>query len=253
MTSELISALEKDRSGLLLRVTAHMFRQQSDLLEQQAAVLERMATNPCSPSSWVVDEPSPESRQRQQVQESATALAVKSYESMLQVQKRVDYLERLLARNGIKRIIRKPMSDMPKQRKVSKDSKTAFYWFRQQYAPAIVEEIGASSLWDNAVRQRLLKLWSTMNPQQRLPFWEKAQAEAAREKKEKSSAKHSGKKKSSGDADSRRKAVSYEETESNESKVQSHPSTDDQFDPKEKTDNGGNDEDSVDENLLIRV
>jgi hypothetical protein len=86
MTSELISALEKDRSGLLLRVTAHMFRQQSDLLEQQAAVLERMATNPCSPSSWVVDEPSPESRQRQQVQESATALAVKSYESMLQVQ-----------------------------------------------------------------------------------------------------------------------------------------------------------------------
>ena len=226
MISELISAHEKDRSGLLLRVTAHMFRQQSDLLEQQAAVLERMATDPHSPSSWVVDEPSPESRQRQLLQENTAALAVKSYESMLQVQKRVDYLERLLARNGIKQITRKPMSDMPKpkHRKVSKDSKTAFYWFRQQYAPAIVEEIGASSLWDNAVRQRLLKLWSTMNPHQRLPFWEKAQAEIAREKEEKARAKDLAKKKRPKDDESMRQPVSSDDTASNDPNVTSHPS-----------------------------
>jgi hypothetical protein len=252
MMSELISGHDKDRSRLLLRMTAHMFRQHSDLLEQHAAVLERMATNPCSPSSWAVDEPSPESLQRQQVQENTAALAVKSYESMLQVQKRIDYLERLLARNGIKQITRKPTSAMPKHRKVSKDSKTAFYWFRQQHGPAILEEFGVSSLWDNAVGQKLLKLWSTMNPHQRLPYWEKAQAEAAREKKEKSNAKGLAKKKLSESKDSRRKSVSNE-SESGESKVPSPPNADDKEDGMETTDNYGNDKDGDHECLRVEV
>jgi hypothetical protein len=254
MMSELISGHEQDRSRLLLRVTAHMFRQHSDLLEQQAAVLERMATNPFSPSSWAVDEPSPESRQREQVQENASALAVKSYESMLQVQKRVDYLERLLARNGIKQITRKPMSEMPKRRKVSKDSKTAFYWFRQQHGPAIMEEFGVSSLWDSAVRQKLLKLWSTMNPHQRLPFWEKAQAEAAREKKEKTNAKGLAKRKPSAGKDSRRKSVSSnEESESGEPNIPSHPNADDKDDCAETTGNYGNDTDGDHDCLRVDV
>ena len=180
---------EKQRTTLILSVAAKMFRQHSDLFEQQAAVLERIASDPQSPSSWAVEEPSPESRQRQIIQENTTALAVKSYESMLQIQKRVDYLERLLARNGIKRIIRKPTSEIPRKRRITTNSKTAFYWFRHDHGPAIAEEYGVPNISDNLVRQKLLKLWAAMNPSQRLPYWEKAQEEIERDSATKSSAK----------------------------------------------------------------
>lgn len=177
-----------------MRVAAKMFRQHSDLFEQQAAVLERIASDPQSPSSWAIDEPSPESRQRQIIQENTTALAVKSYESMLQIQKRVDYLERLLARNGIKRIIRKPTSELPSKRRTTTNSKTAFYWFRHDHGPVIAEELGVPNISDNLVRQKLLKLWAAMNPSQRLPYWEKAQEEIERDSAMKSTAKVSSKK-----------------------------------------------------------
>ena len=182
---------EKHRTTLILRVVAKMFRQHSDLFEQQAAVLERIASDPQSPSSWAVDEPSPESRQRQIVQENTTALAIKSYESMLQIQKRVDYLERLLARNGIKRIIRKPTSAIPKKRRITTHSKTGYYWFRHDHGPAIAEEYGVPTVTDNLVKHKLLKLWAAMNPNQRLPYWEKAQEEIERDAATKATANSS--------------------------------------------------------------
>lgn len=185
---------EKHRTTLILGVAAKMFRQHSDLFEQQAAVLERIASDPQSPSSWAIDEPSPESRQRQIIQENTTALAVKSYESMLQIQKRVDYLERLLTRNGIKRITRKPTSEIPCKRRTTTNSKTAFYWFRHDHGPAIAEEFGVPNISDNLVRQKLLKLWAAMNPNQRLPYWEKAQEEIERDSAMKLTAKKSSKK-----------------------------------------------------------
>ena len=151
-----------------------MFRQHSDLFEQQAAVLERIATNPLSPTSWQVEEASPESLQRKLVHENVTALAIKSYESMLQVQKRVDYLERLLGRNGIRRIDRKKIP-LRKSKKVHKSMKTAYYWFRQEHGPAIMDEFGAKTVYVPEVQKKLLKMWSTMNPSQRSPYWEQAQ------------------------------------------------------------------------------
>lgn len=193
MTSDL-GGNEKHRTTLILAVASKMFRQHSDLFEQQAAVLERIASDPQSPSSWAIDEPSPESRQRQVVQESTAALAIKSYEGMLQIQKRVDYLERLLARNGIKRIIRKPTSEIARKRRITTHSKTAFYWFRHDHGPAIAEEYGVPNISDNVVRQKLAKLWAAMNPSQRLPYWEKAQEEIERDAATKATAKSSSKK-----------------------------------------------------------
>ena len=95
------AALPHERGGPLMRLTADMFRQHSDLYLKQAAILERIATNPTDPVSWQLEEPSPESIQDCLLRENTAALAVKSYQSMLQVQQRVDYLERLMIRNGI--------------------------------------------------------------------------------------------------------------------------------------------------------
>ena len=166
---------EQQKTTLVLSVVAKMFRQHADLFEQQAAVLERIATDPTVPSSWATDEPSPESLQRQLIRENTTAVAIKSYESMLQVQKRIDYLERLMTRNGIQRIHRKPSSAIPTTKSFPNDSKTAFYWFKHDHAPAIAKELGISNTSDNRVRQKLLKLWAAMNPHDRMPFWQRAQ------------------------------------------------------------------------------
>jgi hypothetical protein len=85
----------------LLRLTADMFRQHSELYLKHAAVLERVGSNPSEPLAWQLEEPSPEKIQDKLLQEHAAELAVKGYQSMLQVQKRVDYMEGLMIKNGI--------------------------------------------------------------------------------------------------------------------------------------------------------
>lgn len=95
--------LPRNKSSMVLRMTAQMFHQHSEIFLRQAAVLERMASNPSDPSSWNLEEPSPESVQDRLHNENAVSLAIKSYESMLEVQKRVDYMERLMLYNGVEK------------------------------------------------------------------------------------------------------------------------------------------------------
>lgn len=93
--------LPKFKSPLIARLTADMMRQHSRLYLQHAAVLERLAQDPNSPQNWMLTEESPEHIAARLQQEETTTLAVKSYEGMLQVQKRVDHMERLMTRNGM--------------------------------------------------------------------------------------------------------------------------------------------------------
>jgi hypothetical protein len=95
------AVLPAQKQGLLLRLTADMFRQHSELYLKHAAVLERVASNPSDPLAWQLEEPSPESIQDKLLQENVAALAVKGYQSMLQVQKRVNFMEGLMMKNGI--------------------------------------------------------------------------------------------------------------------------------------------------------
>jgi hypothetical protein len=95
------AALPVQKQAQLLRLTADMFRQHSELYLKHAGVLERVASNPSDPLAWQLEEPSPEQIQDKLLQEHAADLAVKGYHSMLQVQKRVDYMEGLMIKNGI--------------------------------------------------------------------------------------------------------------------------------------------------------
>jgi hypothetical protein len=56
---------------------------------------------PAPLNNWMLEEESPERIAARLQQEETTTLAVKSYEGMLQVQKRVDHMERLMTRNGM--------------------------------------------------------------------------------------------------------------------------------------------------------
>jgi hypothetical protein len=171
-------------SRQILRATADMFRQRADLYEQQAAMLERMATLSHYPSAtWsaeIEQEPSPESLKRQWTLENAPiVLAVKSYEAMLQLQKRVDNVERLMKQNGIK-----PLGGYVKSRtkevkwrptmsrKSGNLSKDSFNCFKHLYGPMIADEMKEKCRTTPVVQGHLLKIWSTMNPRQRLSYVE---------------------------------------------------------------------------------
>lgn len=157
---------------ILLRMTADMFRQHSDLFLQQAATLERISSSPANPDCWNFTESSPEAIQTSIHQEQLKILAVKSYESMCQVQKRVDYIERLVMRNGI------GMKIIPKVRKAplpklhankAMKATTPMFWFSQDHGERIAQDFGSSH-----VKHELTKLWTSMNPAQRKPYILKA-------------------------------------------------------------------------------
>jgi hypothetical protein len=96
-----MAELPRFKCPLVLKLAADMFRQQSDLYLHHAAILERISKDPANPESWMLQEETPEVLERRIRQDETTTLAIKSYESMLQVQKRVDGMERLMSRNGV--------------------------------------------------------------------------------------------------------------------------------------------------------
>jgi len=155
-----------DHSPLLLRLAADMFRKHSDLFLQQAATLERISATPAKPESWNLTEASPESIQASIRQEQLSDLVVKSYESMCQVQKRVDYLEQLLIINGVGTelipSIKKP--SIPRTR-----GKLPMFWLAQEHGDRLAQEFGSKK-----VKHELIKLWHSMNPAQRMPYIIKA-------------------------------------------------------------------------------
>mmetsp|Transcript_23336 Transcript_23336/g.35351 ORF Transcript_23336/g.35351 Transcript_23336/m.35351 type:complete len:413 (-) Transcript_23336:78-1316(-) len=171
---------------LLLRLVADMFRQQADLYSEQALILEQVATAPHRPSSWKTQVETPERLQQQILQERTSAVAMKSYEGMLQVQKRVDYLDGLLRRSGIKKIFRESHlanlnAKLPLwQRYYKKDQ--PMYWFRRENFDHIMEEVklenpsDSKTRWNTLAKKKIEALWSSMNPAQRLPYVQKAQA-----------------------------------------------------------------------------
>jgi hypothetical protein len=173
--SEQLLDVESKRSPVLLRLTAEMFRQHSDLFLQHAAVLERVATHPNDPSSWKIEEEPPESVQKTLLRENVTALAIKSYESMLLVQKRVDYLETVMRRNGL-RPLRRAVKEVPKKVLLPATAKNAFYWFRHEHGPRFAEEAGVKDIYSHQVKNKLAAIWETMSPSQRLPYMKKAKA-----------------------------------------------------------------------------
>lgn len=89
------------KSPLVLRLTADLFRQHADLYQQHAAILERVSANPNSIQAWQLEEPCPERIAARVQEEETTTLALKGYQGMLQVQKRVNHMERLVKRNGV--------------------------------------------------------------------------------------------------------------------------------------------------------
>lgn len=95
--------LPRFKCPLVLKLVADMFRQQSDLYLHHAAILERISSSPASPQNWMLQEETMEQVERNIRQDKTTTCAIKSYESMLQVQKRVDGMERLMIRNGMSR------------------------------------------------------------------------------------------------------------------------------------------------------
>ena len=157
---------------ILLRMAADMFRQHSNLFLQQAATLERISSSPTNPESWKLTEPSPESIQTSIQQEQLKILAVKSYESMCQVQKRVDYMERLIMRNGVamKIIPKVKKAPLPKlHANKAMKATTPLFWFSQDHRERIAQDFGSSN-----VKRELTKLWTSMNPAQRKPYILKA-------------------------------------------------------------------------------
>lgn len=154
-----------------------MFRQHSDLFLQQAAVLERVATCPTDPDSWRIDEEAPESVEQKLLKENVSLLAKKSFEGMLQVQKRVDWLERAVTRKGIKprRQSSATNKNPPKAKRIPTSIGTAYFHFSNEHGPRIGASMGLKSHKVHAVRSELLRIWSTMNPQERLPYLEKAE------------------------------------------------------------------------------
>lgn len=95
------SELPTQKSPLVLRLTADMFRQHAELYQKHAAILERISSNPNALESWQLSEETPENIAARIQQEETTTLALKGYNSMLQVQKRVDHMEQLMKRNGM--------------------------------------------------------------------------------------------------------------------------------------------------------
>lgn len=164
----------KGRSPPLLRLTAEMFRQHASMFLQQAAVLERVAMEPTDPTSWKIREEAPENVQKRLLQENVGLLAMKSYESMLQVQKRVDCLERMLKEQGVKIEARTKPSPI-EEPILPEKAKDPFYWFRQEQGPEIAEALGTSDINADSVTSKLRRIWNTMNPEHRLPFKRKAQ------------------------------------------------------------------------------
>ena len=163
---------KSDPSPLLLRLAADMFRQHADLFLQQAATLERISASPADPDAWNLTEASPESIQASIHQDLVTTVAMKSFESMCQVQKRVDYLERLMMRNGIgaKRIPKEPRPPLPTlHAKQMKEATTPLFWLTQEHGERLDEEVGTEN-----VNHELVKLWNSMNPAQRKPYIVKA-------------------------------------------------------------------------------
>jgi hypothetical protein len=170
---------------LLLRLAADMFRQHSDLFLQQAATLERISACPADPESWNLTEPSPESIQASLQREQITSLAIKSYESMCQVQKRVDYMEQLMMRNGVgtKIIPKVKKPPVPKlHANKAKQANTPLFWLTRDHGERLAQEFGSEN-----VKHELIKLWASMNPAQRRPYVLKAETtkrEKVRAKKE---------------------------------------------------------------------
>lgn len=177
-------------SKLLLRLVADMFRQQADLYSQQAVILERVATAPHLASSWKIGDETPEMLQKRLLQGRTSAVAMKSYEGMLQVQKRVDYMASLIKQNGIKEVFREVAVSNAKGKNYSRrpawqrcyKKEQPIYWFRREHFDHILEEVKVENPSDSEgkllgqVRKKIETIWSSMNPAQRLPYIQKAQA-----------------------------------------------------------------------------
>jgi hypothetical protein len=160
-------------SHKILQLTALMFQQHADLLENQASILNRMASRPDSPTSWAIEEPSPECSQNQLVKEKTEALVIKSYEGMLQIQNRVDYLQNQMRLNGITQVRTDVSED--KKRKRSKGKrlcKTPFDWYREAHGPTVAAEFGVESHLEYNVQFHLMNQWEAMTPEDRVTYEE---------------------------------------------------------------------------------
>lgn len=190
------------KSPLLLRLTADMFRQHADLYQQHAAILERVSANPNSIQAWQLEEPCPERVAAQVKEEETTTLALKGYESMLQVQKRVNHVERLVKRSGVgvktcvrqRSIMHSAMLEthidlcfatlrICQSRKTTKkelriqekeDPSSALFWFFKQHALRISQDM-QQPLESSQVRKEVVRIWKMMNPVERRPFVDKAE------------------------------------------------------------------------------
>lgn len=165
------------KSPLLLRLTADMFRQHADLYQQHAAILERVSSNPNSIQAWQLEEPCPERVAAQVKEEETTTLALKGYESMLQVQKRVNHVERLVKRSGVgvKTICQSRKTTKKELRIQEKeDPSSALFWFFKQHALRISQDM-QQPLESSQVRKEVVRIWKMMNPVERRPFVDKAE------------------------------------------------------------------------------
>jgi hypothetical protein len=179
-----------------------MFRQHADLYQQHAAILERVSSNPNSIQAWQLEEPCPERVAAQVKEEETTTLALKGYESMLQVQKRVNHVERLVKRSGVgvktcvrqRSIMHSAMLEthidlcfatlrICQSRKTTKkelriqekeDPSSALFWFFKQHALRISQDM-QQPLESSQVRKEVVRIWKMMNPVERRPFVDKAE------------------------------------------------------------------------------
>lgn len=183
----LIEKMSGKCSKLLLRLVADMFRQHADLFSQQAQVLEKVATKPELPSSWQLEDETPEKVQQVLLQQRTSAVAMKSYEGVLQVQKRVNYLDSLFRRSGIKTNVKYLESRQKKDKALwqkYRRREEPMYWFRRDNFDHILEEVKIENPSDSQkelyqkARRKIETLWASMNPAQRLYYIQKAQAAA---------------------------------------------------------------------------
>jgi hypothetical protein len=166
-------------SQKILQVTARMFEQHADLFEHQAAMLQTMSSRPDSPSSWAMEELPSESSQKQLIKEKTEDLIIKSYEGMLRIKRRVDYLQDQMKRNGITQVRHYLTADR-KAKRLKKEKilyQTPFYWFQEDHGPNVAEEFGVESHLDYNVQLHLMKQWAVMSPEDRLPYEKKSQRE----------------------------------------------------------------------------
>jgi hypothetical protein len=179
-----------------------MFRQHADLYQQHAAILERISASPNSIQAWQLEEPCPERVAAQVNEEETTTLALKGYESMLQVQRRVNHVERLVKRSGVgvKTCVRQRSRmhgamlethidlcfatlRICQSRKTTKkelriqekeDPSSALFWFFKQHALRISQDL-QQPLESSQVRKEVVRIWKIMNPVERRPFVDKAE------------------------------------------------------------------------------